>query len=116
MVKNKRSYLHKKYTASKKQRDNTQEEKTENMLVKVYVSVLMIVLAFAITHLNNPKAEALQVSLKTAISQNVTIEEAKQIGEKSIDKIRTFRGKDMAEQVEDTVEEVFLPNDAATVN
>ncbi|MGE4214624.1 MAG: hypothetical protein AB7E42_07615 [Anaerotignaceae bacterium] len=115
-MKNKRVYPHKKFTTTKKQGDNIIEERKERMMVKVYVSALMIVMTLAISNLNNPKAEELQLSLKTAISQSITAQQARQISQKGIEKIMTFRGKDVTKKVEDTVEEVFLPNDASTVN
>jgi hypothetical protein len=86
------------------------------MMVKVYVSALMIVITLAIANLNNPKAEELQLSLKTAISQSITAQQARQLSKKGIEKIMTFKGKDVTKKVEDAVEEVFLPNDASTVN
>lgn len=116
MMKNKRAYPHKKFTTGKKHGDNSLEGKKERMLVKVYVSALMIVFTLVIANVNNPKAEELQVSLKTAISQSITAQQARQIGQKGIEKIMTFQGKNMTQKVEDAVEEVFLPNDASTVN
>lgn len=116
MIKTKRTYPKKNYTTAKKYDDNTFAEKKERMMVKVYVSALMLVLTFAIANVNNPKAEKLQLSLKTAISQSITAQQAKEISQKGIEKIMTFKGNDVAKKVEDTVEEVFLPNDAATVN
>lgn len=116
MTKNKRTYQHKKFTTAKKYADNILDDKKERMMVKVYVSVLMIVLTFAISNVNNAKAEKLQLTLKTAISQSITVQQARQISQKGIEKIMSFNGKDMTKKVEDTVEEVFLPNDAATVN
>ncbi|MDD3569756.1 MAG: hypothetical protein PHY44_01470 [Lachnospiraceae bacterium] len=116
MVKTKRTYPKKNSTTAKKYDENIFGEKKERMMVKAYVSVLMIVLTFAIANLNNPAAEKLQVSLKTAISESITVQQAKEMSQKGIEKIMTFKGKDVAEKVEDTVEEVFLPNDAATVN
>ncbi|MEA5085458.1 MAG: hypothetical protein VB018_15165 [Lachnospiraceae bacterium] len=116
MIKNKRTYQHKRYTTAKKYLDNTLGDKKERMIVKLYVSVLMILFSLAIANVNNPKAEKLQLSLKTAISQSITAQQAKEISQKGIEKIMTFKGNDVAKKVEDTVEEVFLPNDAATVN
>lgn len=116
MTKNKRTYPHRKFTTAKKYADNAIVDKKERTMVKVYVSALMIVLTLAIANVNNPKAEKLQLTLKTAISQSISVQQAKEIGEKGIEKIITFNGKEVTKKVEDTVEEVFLPNDAATVN
>ena len=116
MTKNKRAYQHRKFTTAKKYQDSTISDKKERMMVKVCVSAIMIVLSLAIANVNNPKAERLQLALKTAISQSITSQQARQISQKGIEKIMTFKGKDMTKKVEDTVEEVFLPNDAATVN
>jgi len=115
-MKNKRMYPHKKFTTAKKYGDNSLEEKKESLLVKVYVSAIMLALTFAIASLNNPKAEELQITLKTAISQSITAQQARQISQKGIKKLMSFKENGITKKVEDTVEEVFLPEDASKVN
>jgi len=115
-MKNKRVYPRKKNTTAKKYGDNSLEEKKASFLAKVYVSAIMLVLTFAIANLNNPKAEELQVSLKTAISETVTVQQARQISQKGIDKLMSFKENGITKKVEDTVEEAFLPEDASKVN
>jgi|GEM_PF-6223533 hypothetical protein len=115
-MKNKSIYPRKKNTAYKKYGNNSVEEKNDSMMVKVYVSVIMILFTLAIANLNIPEAEKLQLNLKTAISENITVEQAKQISQKGIKKLMAFKEKEMPKKVEDSVEEVFLPNDAAEAN
>lgn len=68
-----------------------EDPKKERFMLRVYVSLIMIMLCLAVSRMESPEAVSLNQRLKTAVSESITLDEARKMGEAGIEKIEAFK-------------------------
>ena len=63
----------------------------ESFMLKVYVCLILIIACLAVSKMESRKAVELSLRLKNAIDENITVEDAKELGEMGIEKIEAFK-------------------------
>ena len=99
----------KKYPDRKKKTVNIKEEV---LFVRSCVSLIMILTVFALSKVDTPQINEIKEKLRFAITDTISIEEVKEIGEKGAEIFYTF--KENNEQVLE--KETLFPEDTAKPN
>jgi len=90
--------------------------KQELLFIRASVSFIIVVFAFALAKFDTPKTNEIREKLKIAITESVSFAEAKELGEKGVEMIYTFK-EQQTEKIDSMIEEeILLPNDSQTIN
>lgn len=104
------------YSNYPKKKESSLTSKQEAVFIKTCVSLILIIAVFFITRVGSEKADVLKAQLKTAITENISFDEAKEYGEKGIEVIKNIK-ESQTERMEEIFDnEMLLPNDAALSN
>lgn len=74
-------------TARRAVRRKEENPKNDGFFIRVYVCVILSALCLAMSTMKSEKALELKKRLNDAVSENITAEEARQIGEMCMEKI-----------------------------
>ena len=74
--------------------------KRERLLMQAYVSAIMVLAAFAISHINTSFTNQVQANLERALKETVSLEDVKTIGTAGIESVGAF-GKNAGEMIGD---------------
>ena len=96
MKKSIKSYIGGKKRSAYKSKGKKKNEpdltpRQEMAFVRGCVSLILVIAVFLLARANTEKTKDLTYQIKTAISENISLSDAKEYGQKGIDFIQTFK-------------------------
>ena len=75
------------YRTRRPMKAEPENSKSEGFMMRVYVCVILVVACLAMSKMENEKAAEFKGKLRNALSESITVEEARQIGQMCAEKI-----------------------------